>query len=123
MQGLVYKSTGSWYLVKDKKNSFIECKLAGKLRNSDLKSTNPVCTGDFVNIKIDKRKLANGPANIIEALCHFGFESNVFFNCSSVSWFDISGSSSINLFVIIETYPPRGIADRANSVPCLSSFL
>ena len=56
MQGLVYKSTGSWYLVKDKKNSFIECKLAGKLRNSDLKSTNPVCTGDFVNIKIDKNK-------------------------------------------------------------------
>ena len=76
-----------------------------------------------VNIKIDKRKLANGPANIIEALCHFGFESNVFFNCSSLSWFDISGSSSINLFVIIETYPPRGIADKANSVPCLSSFL
>ena len=56
MQGLVYKSTGSWYLVKDKKNSFIECKLAGKLRNSDLKSTNPVCAGDFVNIKIDKNK-------------------------------------------------------------------
>jgi len=56
MQGLVYKSTGSWYLVKDKKNSFIECKLAGKLRNSNLKSTNPVCTGDFVNIKIDKNK-------------------------------------------------------------------
>ena len=54
MQGLVYKSTGSWYLVKDKKNSFVECKLAGKLRNSDLKSTNGVCTGDFVNIKIDK---------------------------------------------------------------------
>jgi len=56
MQGLVYKSTGSWYLVKDKKNSFIECKLAGKLRNSDSKSTNPVCTGDIVNIKIDKNK-------------------------------------------------------------------
>ena len=28
MQGLVYKSTGSWYLVKDEKNIFIECKLA-----------------------------------------------------------------------------------------------
>ncbi len=56
MQGLVYKSTGSWYLVKDEKNIFIECKLAGKLRNSDLKSTNPVCTGDLVTIKIDKNK-------------------------------------------------------------------
>lgn len=65
MQGLVYKSTGSWYLVKDKKNSFIECKLAGKLRNSDSKSTNPVCTGDIVNIKIDKNKTP-----VIESVLH-----------------------------------------------------
>jgi hypothetical protein len=60
------------------------------------------------NIKIDKRKFARGPANIIKALCHFGFESKVFLICSDVSCSFISGSSSINLLVIIETYPPRG---------------
>ena len=76
-----------------------------------------------VNINIDNKKFASGPANIINALCHFGLESKVFFICSSVSCWDISGSNSINLFVIIDTYPPSGIADSANSVPCLSYFL
>ena len=56
MQGVVYKSTGSWYIVKDQQNNFIECKLAGKLRNSKSKSTNPVCTGDHVTVKIDNKK-------------------------------------------------------------------
>ena len=56
MQGIVYKSTGSWYIVKDQQNNFIECKLAGKLRNSESKSTNPVCTGDYVTVKIDNKK-------------------------------------------------------------------
>ena len=56
MQGIVYKSTGSWYIVKDQQNNFIECKLAGKLRNSESKSTNPVCTGDSVTVKIDNKK-------------------------------------------------------------------
>ena len=59
MQGLVYKSTGSWYIVKDQQNNFIECKLAGKLRNSESKSTNPVCTGDSVTVKIDNNKTIN----------------------------------------------------------------
>ena len=71
-------------------------------------------------IKIERRKLARGPANIMEALCHLGFESKVFFICSSERVFLISGSTSINLLVIIETYPPNGSSDRANSVPCLS---
>ena len=56
MQGIVYKSTGSWYIVKDQQNNFIECKLAGKLRNSESKSTNPVCTGDSVTVKINNNK-------------------------------------------------------------------
>jgi regulator of sigma E protease len=36
-------------------------------------------------IKIESKKLARGPANIINALCHFGFESKVFCICSLVS--------------------------------------
>ena len=56
-----------------------------------------------VKINIESRKFANGPANIIDALCHLGFESKVFFNCSADKPFTDSGSSSINLFVIIDT--------------------
>ena len=36
-------------------------------------------------IKIESKKLARGPANIINALCYFGFESKVFCICSLVS--------------------------------------
>ena len=69
MQGVVYKSTGSWYIVKDQQNNFIECKLAGKLRNSKSKSTNPVCTGDHVTVIIKKHK------SIFEAIIWYCFES------------------------------------------------
>ena len=54
-------------------------------------------------MNIDNKKFAKGPANIIDALCHFGFESNVFLSCSWVKPFTDSGSTSISLFVIIET--------------------
>lgn len=47
-KGLVLKSTGSWYLVKTPENTYINCKVKGKLRISDIKSTNPIAVGDFV---------------------------------------------------------------------------
>ena len=75
------------------------------------------------NIKIDRRKFAKGPANIIKALCHLGFESKVFLIWSDVNCSFTSGSNSISLLVIIETYPPKGNADKANSDPYLSTLL
>ena len=54
-------------------------------------------------IKIDNKKFARGPANIISALCHLGLESKVFLICSSVNCSFTSGSCSISLFVIMET--------------------
>ena len=56
-----------------------------------------------VKINIESKKFAKGPANIIDALCHLGLESKVFFNCSVDKPLTDSGSSSINLFVIIDT--------------------
>ena len=32
MKGLVYKSTGSWYKVRNNNYNFIVCRLKGKLR-------------------------------------------------------------------------------------------
>ena len=74
-------------------------------------------------IKIDNKTFASGPANKIRALSQLDLESKVFLICSSVKCSFSSGSCSINLFVIMETYPPSGSADIANSVPCLSSRL
>ena len=56
MLGTVYKSTGSWYKVKLENGEFIDCKLFGKFRTKNLKSTNPVCVGDNVSVKITKNQ-------------------------------------------------------------------
>ena len=47
-KGLVIKSTGSWYIVKDDEGTRFECKIKGNLRIKDLKTTNPVTIGDIV---------------------------------------------------------------------------
>ena len=52
MKGLVVKSTGSWYLIRNDKGEIIEAKLAGKIRLEGRKTTNPVVVGDYVNFEI-----------------------------------------------------------------------
>lgn len=56
MLGTVYKSTGSWYKVKLENGEFVDCKLFGKFRTKNLKSTNPVCVGDNVVVKITDKQ-------------------------------------------------------------------
>ena len=56
MEGKVYKSTGSWYLVKSEDDNFYECKIKGKLRLNAASSTNPVVVGDIVNFNLHKQE-------------------------------------------------------------------
>jgi ribosome biogenesis GTPase / thiamine phosphate phosphatase len=51
-KGLVLKSTGSWYTVKSEDNSIYNCTIKGKVRTFNLKSTNPVAVGDYVEFEI-----------------------------------------------------------------------
>lgn len=53
MQGTVYKSTGSWYQVKARDGSFHDCRIKGKFRIQDIKSTNPVAVGDEVVFELE----------------------------------------------------------------------
>lgn len=53
MTGLVYKSTGSWYTVKADEGDFYECRIKGKFRIKDIKSTNPVAVGDIVDFDLE----------------------------------------------------------------------
>ncbi len=49
MQGLVYKSTGSWYSVRAENGVFWNARIKGKLKiDEDISSTNPVAVGDTV---------------------------------------------------------------------------
>ena len=41
MQGIVIKSTGSWYIVKTDDGKILDCRIRGKFRIQDIKSTNP----------------------------------------------------------------------------------
>lgn len=53
MIGLVVKNTGSWYQVKTDDGHLIECKMKGNLRLKEIRSTNPIAVGDFVNIELN----------------------------------------------------------------------
>ena len=50
MQGVVIKSTGSWYVVKIDDGELLNCRIRGKFRIQGIKSTNPVVVGDKVKI-------------------------------------------------------------------------
>jgi ribosome biogenesis GTPase / thiamine phosphate phosphatase len=48
LQGLIIKSTGSWYEVILDDKTIVQARIVGKLRLDDLKSTNPLSVGDRV---------------------------------------------------------------------------
>jgi len=58
-EGIVYKSTGSWYLVKCN-NDFFECRIKGKIRLKDLDTTNPIAVGDNVIFEKDPKEKGQG---------------------------------------------------------------
>jgi ribosome biogenesis GTPase len=53
MNGVVIKSTGSWYEVRVGDGSVIKCRLKGIFRLEESKDTNPVAVGDMVQIGND----------------------------------------------------------------------
>jgi ribosome biogenesis GTPase len=52
-QGIVIRSTGSWYEVRLEDGSVVPSRIRGKFRIEGLKITNPVAVGDRVGIIID----------------------------------------------------------------------
>ncbi len=54
VDGLVLKSTGSWYDVKSDSKGLIKCRLRGKLKLKGIKTTNPIAVGDHVRFTIDE---------------------------------------------------------------------
>jgi ribosome biogenesis GTPase len=54
VDGLVLKSTGSWYDVKSDSIGLIKCRLRGKLKLKGIKTTNPIAVGDHVRFTIDE---------------------------------------------------------------------
>lgn len=65
-KALVYKSTGSWYTVKNEAGKTINARIKGIFKIDEITSTNPIAVGDEVEIEIED-KIEN-TAMIIEIL-------------------------------------------------------
>lgn len=53
MQGVVYKSTGSWYIVKDDEGKIWNARMKGIFKLDDITSTNPIAVGDIVDFDLE----------------------------------------------------------------------
>ncbi|WP_291911667.1 ribosome small subunit-dependent GTPase A [Chitinophaga sp. CB10] len=60
MQATIYKSTGSWYVVKTNDGAIYQARMKGIFKkNEDITSTNPVAVGDLVEIEPEEGDTAN----------------------------------------------------------------
>ncbi|HEX3383973.1 MAG TPA: GTPase RsgA, partial [Mucilaginibacter sp.] len=53
MEGLVTKSTGSWYQVKTPDGRWFDCRIKGKFRTKGITTTNPIAVGDIVDFEME----------------------------------------------------------------------
>ncbi len=57
-KGIIVKSTGSWYHIKDAHGTVYQARIIGKFRLNGLKLTNPVAVGDRVRFIIEEENKA-----------------------------------------------------------------
>jgi len=53
MKAVVYKSTGSWYVVKTESGQILNARIKGIFKIDGITSTNPVAVGDEVEIEME----------------------------------------------------------------------
>ncbi|MGV3642010.1 MAG: ribosome small subunit-dependent GTPase A [Adhaeribacter sp.] len=53
MKGIVIKSTGSWYVVRDEHGALHQCRLRGKFKLREAKVSNPLAVGDQVTFQTE----------------------------------------------------------------------
>jgi len=53
MIATVYKSTGSWYVIKTDDGETFNARIKGKFKIDSITSTNPIAVGDKVNIEME----------------------------------------------------------------------
>jgi ribosome biogenesis GTPase len=66
MKALVFKSTGSWYSLRDEQGRYWNGRMKGVLKLDEITSTNPVAVGDWVDMEIESD--VSGTALINEIL-------------------------------------------------------
>ena len=97
MKGIVYKSTGNFYLVHTDSNEVYKCNIKGKFRSLEIKSTNPIAVGDRVNFEIINKENFTGVINKIENRKNYIIRKSV--NLSKFSHIIASNIDCCFLFV------------------------
>ena len=71
MKAIVYKSTGSWYIIKDSNGKLHNARMKGVFKIDDITSTNPIAVGDEVAIEIENEN--ESTATILEILSRHNY--------------------------------------------------
>ncbi len=109
MNGIVIKSTGSWYTVLVDKETIIECGIKGKFRIKGIKTTNPIAVGDKVAFEMEND--GRGVINSIENRTNYIIRKSI--NLSKQS--HIIAANVDQAFLIVTLAFPRtsaGFIDR-----------
>jgi ribosome biogenesis GTPase / thiamine phosphate phosphatase len=64
-KGLVMRSTGSWYEVRDEDRTMWQCRLKGKFKIKDFKVTNPLAVGDKILFDVENENENTGTITTI----------------------------------------------------------
>jgi len=109
MNGLVIKSTGSWYEVKHKDKVYT-CRLKGLFRIKGIKNTNPITVGDYVDFKLEENQETGVIYNIHERRNYIIRKS---VNLSKQTHIIASNIDQVFLLVTIDNPPTStGFIDR-----------
>jgi ribosome biogenesis GTPase len=104
MTGLVYKSTGSWYTVKTDLGANYQCRIKGKFRMKDIKSTNPIAVGDVVDFELEtKNEETTGIINTIHDRKNYIVRKSV--NLSKQTHIIASNIDQVFLLITIDNPP------------------
>lgn len=110
MQGLVIKSTGSWYEVLTPEGKTFSCRIKGKFRTKDIRSTNPVAVGDQVEFELEPEQ-ETGVINKLHERKNYIIRKSI--NLSKQS--QIIAANLDQAFLIVTLASPRtslGFIDR-----------
>ncbi len=65
-RAVVYKSTGSWYIIKDESGNFWNARVKGKFKvDDDISSTNPIAVGDNVEFEVEDEAVKTAMISVI----------------------------------------------------------
>jgi ribosome biogenesis GTPase len=110
MQGLVIKSTGSWYQVYAEDGVNYDCRIKGKFRIKGIQTTNPIAVGDVVDFEMEPNS-GNGVINKLHERKNYIIRKSI--NLSRQS--QIIAANMDQAFLVVTLVSPRtslGFIDR-----------